>query len=154
MTEADHSDHSDRTLDPSIARELLRQAREARTHAYAPYSGFRVGAALLARDGRVFTGVNVENASYGLTTCAERTAVTRAITEGAREFLAIAVTGPDDGLGTPPCGSCRQILHEAEPALLVVTPGEGDEPVVTPLPELLPGAFGGERLTRRGEDRP
>jgi cytidine deaminase len=107
-----------------------------------------VGAALLADDGRIFTGVNVENASYGLTTCAERSAVVAAMSQGVRAFSAIAVTGPDDDVGTPPCGSCRQILHEINPRLMVVTPGPAGEPVITPLPELLPGAFGGEQLTR------
>lgn len=125
----------------SGARDLLSQAREARRHAYAPYSSFPVGAALLARDGRVFPGVNVENASYGLTTCAERTAVVSAIAAGVREYVAIAVCGPDDNLPCPPCGSCRQILHEAAPDLLVITAGEGGEPEVTPLSALLPSAF-------------
>jgi cytidine deaminase len=137
------------TLEPDEARDLLRRAREARANAYAPYSGFPVGAALLDETGRVFSGVNVENASYGLTTCAERTAVVRAVAEGARRFRAIAVVGPDDDVGTPPCGSCRQILHEAGPDMLVVTPGGAGEPRVTPLSELLPGAFGGEQLRQR-----
>jgi cytidine deaminase len=138
---------SDRnSLDTDTARDLLRRAREARRNSYSPYSGFPVGAALLADDGRVFTGVNVENASYGLTTCAERTAVVRAVAEGARRFSAIAVIGPEDAVACPPCGSCRQILHEAGPDLLVITPDEEGEPRVTPLRELLPGAFSGERL--------
>jgi cytidine deaminase len=139
-------------LDGDSARDLLHQARGARGHAYAPYSGFHVGAALLAEDGRVFTGVNVENASYGLTTCAERSAVVAAMSQGVRSFTAIAVDGPSDEVGTPPCGSCRQILHEINPQLLVVTPGSGGEPVITPLPALLPGAFGGEQLTRERSD--
>jgi cytidine deaminase len=134
-------------LDDGSARDLLHRARSAREHAYAPYSGFHVGAALLAEDGRIFTGVNVENASYGLTTCAERSAVVAAMSQGIRAFTAIAVTGPHDRAGTPPCGSCRQILHEINPRLLVVTPGTEGEPVITPLTELLPGAFGGEQLT-------
>ncbi|CAN5757090.1 cytidine deaminase [soil metagenome] len=134
-------------LETEAARALLGQAREARGNAYAPYSGFHVGAALLSEDGQVFTGANVENASYGLTTCAERTAVVKAMSEGIRAFRAIAVTGPDDEVGTPPCGSCRQILHEANPHLLVVTPGTAGEPRITPLTELLPGAFGGEQLS-------
>jgi cytidine deaminase len=133
-------------LDDATARALLRAAREARRHAYVPYSHFPVGAALLAEDGRVFTGVNVENASYGLTTCAERTAVTKAISDGARGFRAIAVAGPEDGVSCPPCGSCRQILHEASADLVVVTDRDGS-PEQTPLRTLLPGAFGPERLT-------
>lgn len=137
-------------LEPGQAAALLRRAVQARANAYAPYSGFPVGAALLSRDGTIYTGVNVENASYGLTTCAERTAVAKAISEGARGFRAIAVVGPEDDVACAPCGSCRQVLHEAEPDMLVVMPGEGGEPRVTPLPELLPGAFGSERLTPRG----
>lgn len=137
------------SLEPGQAAELLRRAVQARANAYAPYSGFPVGAALLADDGAVYTGVNVENASYGLTTCAERTAVAKAMSEGARGFRAIAVVGPEDDVACTPCGSCRQVLHEADPEMLVVMPGEDGEPRVMPLPELLPGAFGADRLTPR-----
>ena len=133
-------------LGDSAARGLLDLARGARGNAYAPYSNFPVGAALLADDGRVFTGVNVENASYGLTTCAERAAVARAVAEGVRGFRAIAVAGPHDGVACPPCGSCRQILHEMGPDLVVVTDGPGDAPQLTSLRTLLPSAFGPERL--------
>lgn len=139
-------------LDGAAARELLRRAREARRNSYSPYSRFPVGAALLAEDGTVFTGANVENASYGLTTCAERTAVSHAMSEGARAFRAVAVVGPEDDRACAPCGSCRQILHEADPDMLVITAGNGGEPEITPLRELLPGAFGGERLRDRGGD--
>ena len=125
---------------------LLDAARRARANAYAPYSHFHVGAALLADDGRVFTGVNVENASYGLTTCAERTAMTRAVAEGARAFRAIAVVGPEDDVPCPPCGACRQILHELGPEMVVVMAEEGGRTRETSLRELLPGAFGSERL--------
>jgi cytidine deaminase len=88
---------------------LVDLARQARERAYARYSGFPVGAALLGRSGRVFTGCNVENAAYPLTTCAERTAVTKAVSEGEREFEAIAVV---TATGATPCGACRQILRE------------------------------------------
>ena len=125
---------------------LLDAARRARANAYAPYSHFHVGAALLADDGRVFTGVNVENASYGLTTCAERTAMTRAVADGARAFRAIAVVGPEDDVPCPPCGSCRQILHELGPDMTVVMADEGGRTREMSLRELLPGAFGSERL--------
>jgi cytidine deaminase len=138
-------------MDDETARGLLARAREARAAAYAPYSGFKVGAALLAADGRIFAGVNVENASYGLTTCAERTAVVTAIAEGARGFRAIAVAGPDDAASCPPCGSCRQILYEIDPSLAVVTSGADGDPVVAPLRELLPGAFGPDQLQSRRE---
>ena len=135
-------------MNPSddVVRALLQAARTARIHAYAPYSSFPVGAALLAEDGRVFTGVNVENASYGLATCAERTAVTKAVSEGARRFLSIAVIGAHDGVACPPCGSCRQILHEMGPDLVVITEAEDGAPVRMPLSTLLPFAFGGDRL--------
>jgi len=90
---------------------LIAAARSAREHAYAPFSNFRVGAAVRAKSGRIFTGCNVENASYGLTLCAERVAVFKAISEGERGFEAVAVVADTDVL-TPPCGSCRQILWE------------------------------------------
>lgn len=137
-------------LETEDARELLRRAVDARSNAYAPYSGFQVGAALLGADGMVYTGVNVENAAYGLTLCAERTAVVKAISEGAREFRAIAVVGPEDDVRCAPCGSCRQVLHEIGPGLLVVTPGAGGDPLVTPLTELLPHAFGPSNLVDPG----
>lgn len=93
--------------------ELVAAARDVRAHAWAPFSSFRVGAALRHVDGRIFTGCNVENATYGLTMCAERTAVFKAISEGARpdQFAAIAVVADTDE-PTPPCGACRQILWE------------------------------------------
>lgn len=132
-------------IDPATARGLLDRAREARANAYAPYSNFPVGAALLARDGRVFTGVNVENAAYPLSTCAERTAVARAATEGAREFTAVAVIGPQDHAPCAPCGGCRQVLYEFGPDMVVVTP-DGDGYRESTLRDLLPGAFDARRL--------
>jgi cytidine deaminase len=91
--------------------ELTRAALDARNNAHAPFSHFLVGAALLDENGRIFTGCNVENATYGLTICAERVAVFKAISEGARKFVAVAVAADTDLL-TPPCGACRQILWE------------------------------------------
>jgi cytidine deaminase len=91
--------------------ELIEAARRARAHAYAAYSNFRVGAAVRTRAGRIFTGCNVENASYGLTLCAERVAIFKAVSEGERELEAIAVVAETDVL-TPPCGACRQIIWE------------------------------------------
>ena len=96
---------------PAGLRELARLAREARERAHAPYSKFKVGAALRAHDGEIVTGCNVENASYGLTLCAERVAVFKAVSEGMRRFYAIAVVADSRRL-TPPCGPCRQILWE------------------------------------------
>lgn len=130
---------------PPEATTLLERAREARANAYAPYSGFAVGAALLADDGRIFTGCNVENASFGLTVCAERVALGTAVAEGARTFRAIAVCGPDESCPCPPCGACRQALAEFSPALEVIT-DDGANPRSTPLLELLPGAFTAEQL--------
>ena len=91
--------------------DLTAAALAAREHAHAPFSKFRVGAALEAEDGRIYTGVNVENATYGLTVCAERVAVFKAVSEGARRFRRVAVAADTDVL-TPPCGACRQILWE------------------------------------------
>jgi len=99
-------------------KALMREAERARRQAYAPYSDFPVGAALLTRDGTVVHGCNVENASYGLTVCAERNAVFQAVARGLKEFVAIAVTARE-GKGAPPCGSCRQVLHEFAPQMRV-----------------------------------
>src|ERR1700752_865511 len=90
---------------------LIASAKTAREHAHAPYSNFRVGAAVRAKSGRIFSGCNVENASYGLTLCAERVAIFKAISEGERGFDAVAVVTDKDEL-TPPCGACRQIIWE------------------------------------------
>jgi cytidine deaminase len=108
-----------------VARSLYLDAASARTRAYAPYSHFTVGAALLATDGRIFTGCNVENASFGLTMCAERVALGVGIAAGARMFTAIAVAGPDNR-GAVPCGACRQVLAEFGVGLHVVYLREGN----------------------------
>ncbi len=119
---------------------LLFAARDAREKAYAPYSHFMVGAALDTGEGHVFLGCNVENASYGLTMCAERVAIGAAVTAGYRDFTTIAVAGPD-GVVTSPCGACRQVLAEFNPNMTVVftTP---DGPATTTVAELLPHSFG------------
>jgi cytidine deaminase len=103
--------------------ELLERAKAARRNAYAPYSGFAVGAALAARSGEVYLGVNVENASYGVALCAERSALAAAVTAGEREFAALAVAGPD-GEKTLPCGVCRQALAEFGDLTIVFADGE------------------------------
>lgn len=95
----------------SSDEQLIAAARSARENAHAPFSSFRVGAAVRSKSGRIFAGCNVENASYGLTLCAERVAIFKAISEGEREFDAIAVVTDADTL-TPPCGACRQIIWE------------------------------------------
>lgn len=117
----------------------MEAAKAVREHAYAPYSRFRVGAAVLAEDGRVFVGCNVENSSFGLTVCAERHAVAAAVAAGARP-VAVAVVGDTDHL--PPCGACRQVLAEfaAEMPVVLGTP-DGSSWHVTSLAELLPNQF-------------
>lgn len=125
--------------DPELIRRLYRDALKATENAFAPFSHFHVGAALLTRDGRIFTGVNVENSSYGATICAERTALVKAISEGARTFAAIAVVSQDGEAW--PCGICRQVLYEFSPDMLVIT-GRSEEALETAaLEELLPHGF-------------
>ena len=120
--------------------DLLALARLAMENSYCPYSHYAVGAALLSADGRVFQGCNIENASFGLTNCAERTALFKAVSEGARDFTAIAIAS--NGSAPYPCGACRQALNEFAPGLRVlVTWGEGEVDETT-LPALLPHGFG------------
>ena len=121
-------------------KELVRQALEARQAAYAPYSGYKVGAALLGKSGRVYAGANVENAAYSPTICAERVAVAKAVSEGERECAALAVATKD---GATPCGVCRQVLREfAEDLIVLVADAEGRTREST-LAELLPDSFTG-----------
>lgn len=119
---------------------LLDEARAAMNGAYAPYSRFRVGAALLVADGRVFHGANVENASYGLSICAERLAACRAVTAGTRDFEMLAVVCSSGG-SCLPCGACRQFLAEFARELPIATAGPDGTPVIRSLTELLPDAF-------------
>ncbi|MBQ9015570.1 MAG: cytidine deaminase [Firmicutes bacterium] len=124
--------------------ELYRIAEDARKNAYAPFSGFRVGAALLTEDGKVYTGVNVENSSYGATICAERTAFVKAISEGERSFTAIAISAGD--VPSLPCGICRQFMYEFAPQIRIITgPIREDDPEgglkVQSLEQLLPEGF-------------
>jgi cytidine deaminase len=127
-----------------VGDSLVEAARSAQQQAYCPYSNYRVGAALLAEDGRVFTGCNVENASYGLTVCAERSAVFTAVSSGARRFRRIVVATDSEPPG-PPCGACRQVLAEFGAELEVESVG----PTQTKrwrIGELLPDAFSKEIL--------
>ena len=136
-------------------QELVAAARTARQRSYAPYSGYHVGAALLTDTGEVITAANVENASYGMTICAERAAVVVAVAAGHRRFTAVAVAA-DGTEPASPCGACRQALLEfpAGPALRVLLAGEsGDELVDTTLGDLFPGGFGPERLIPDPGDR-
>jgi len=122
---------------------LIAKAMEARKKAYAPYSHFAVGAALLARSGRIYTGCNVENASYGLSICAERTAVFKAVSEGERDFEALAVVTEN---GVTPCGACRQVLLEFGDDIQVIVANEAGGHRVFGLQELLPEAFNSKDL--------
>jgi len=119
---------------------LLQKALWAKSKAYAPYSNFRVGAALLTKNGKVFTGCNIENASYGATCCAERTAVFKAVSEGETEFEAIAVSGDSAGF-TFPCGICRQVMAEFSPNLKIILGNRENNIKVFYLQDLLPHAF-------------
>ena len=121
-------------------RELLRIAKEASLNAYVPYSGFPVGAALECEDGTIFTGCNVENAAYGDTICAERTAVVKAVSEGQRKFTRIAIYGEGKGYCMP-CGSCRQVLSEFSPEMEVLCAKAGGSYVSYPLTRLMPYTF-------------
>lgn len=119
---------------------LIEAARRARGFAIAPYSRFRVGAALEATDNRIFTGCNVENASYGLTMCAERVAVLKALSEGARSFRRLAVVADTEQLITL-CGACRQIIWEFCGDIVVVLANEGGQSETLPMRDLLPRPF-------------
>ena len=124
---------------------LIELAKAAMLHAYAPYSGYKVGAALLCADGTVYCGSNIENASYGATNCAERTAFFQAVYEGHREFTAIAICGGKDGVISgffPPCGICRQVMREfCGDDFIVYLPGAGEEYQTLTLAQLLPAGF-------------
>jgi cytidine deaminase len=119
---------------------LRKAAAEAQAQAHAPYSRFRVGAALLTHDGRMFTGCNVENASYGLCLCAERSAVAAAVTAGARHFAALAIVADGDTPATP-CGMCRQTLAEFPPSFPVRSHAAGGQILERTVAELLPDPF-------------
>jgi homotetrameric cytidine deaminase len=122
-----------------LADSLVEQARAVQAKAYAPYSQYRVGAALEADDGRVFLGCNVENVSFGLTICAERAAVARAVAEGALSFRRVTIV-TDSEPPAPPCGACRQVLFEFSPGLIVESVGPTSRQRWS-IQELLPAAF-------------
>ena len=124
--------------------KLCELAKEAMAHSYSPYSGFKVGAALLCGDGTVYQGCNIENAAFGPTNCAERTAIFKAVYDGRRDFVAIAVCGGKDGVITgqfPPCGVCRQVMREfcGDDFKILMANPEGFEEVT--LSQLLPHSF-------------
>ncbi|MGG0279748.1 cytidine deaminase [Bacillus pacificus] len=127
-------------------KKYIEEANKMLEKAYIPYSKFPVGAALVTKEGKIYTGCNIENASYGLCNCAERTAIFKAVSEGERDFSYLVITGETDGLISP-CGACRQVIAEfcdsKMPVLL--TNVKGDEKEVT-VEQLLPGAFSIEDL--------
>lgn len=134
-------------MDEQLKHRLIRTAFEAREFSYSPYSHFMVGAALLAKNGTVYTGCNIENAGYTPSNCAERTAVFKAVSEGVREFSAIAIVGGKKGETdfqvTAPCGVCRQVLYEfCGPDFPVLLARTEDDYLETTLGQLLPLGFG------------
>ncbi|MCU7788107.1 cytidine deaminase [Pyrobaculum sp. 3827-6] len=124
--------------------ELIERAKEVIGNAYAPYSKFRVAAVVKTKSGKIYTGVNIENASYGLTVCAERVAVFKAVSEGDRDIEAVVVY-TDTEEPTPPCGACRQVIAEFNPHALIIMASR-KKVVETNLSQLLPNAFTGEKL--------
>jgi cytidine deaminase len=132
-------------LDQEQKVDLVRIANQVRKWAYVPYSKYRVGAAVLTESGRIYDGVNIENAAYPVTVCAERVAIFKAVSNGEKEFQAIAVVTKNGGM---PCGSCRQVMAEFSPEMLVIIADETEtiktEKTVT---DLLPGAFRADSLT-------
>jgi len=125
-------------MDIDTAKNLIRRAQEALANSYSPYSKLRVGAALLTQEGKIFTGVNIENASFSLTICAERVAVFKAVSEGYRQFKAIAITS--DRGRIMPCGACRQVLAEFSPDMDIIV-GDENEIEIFGLDSLLPEGF-------------
>ena len=122
-----------------VYKVLFRKALKTAERSYSPYSGFAVGAALLTDHGKIFTGVNVENASYGAAICAERTACVKAVSEGERDYKAIAVASPQGKAS--PCGICRQFLYEFSPDMDVITGADADQLECVKLRSLLPDGF-------------
>ncbi|UYP10359.1 cytidine deaminase [Priestia megaterium] len=129
-------------------KQLIDEAIAASKQAHVPYSHFRVGAALLTTDGKIYRGCNIENASYGLTNCAERTAIFKAVSEGDKQFSAIAVVGDTDG-PISPCGACRQVLAEFcdDHTQIILANLKGDF-VITNINEILPGYFSSKDLQK------
>jgi cytidine deaminase len=138
-------------LSEESLQELIQTAKSARLRSIAPFSNFLVGAALRTEDGKVYTGSNVESASYGLTVCAERVAIWKALSEGERQFTELAIVA-DTGALTPPCGTCRQIIWEfAKNATIVLGNLHGETQVVS-IRELLPRAFDARFLSGAAKD--
>lgn len=137
----------DSHVDNPVKEELIRKANEAREQAYAPYSRYQVGAAVLTADGQVFTGCNIENAAFPSSLCAERVAIFKAVSEGHRQLRAIAVVTSNGG---SPCGGCRQVMREfgGKQLIVLIADGSGTLLEELTLEELLPRSFGPEELPR------
>ncbi len=127
-------------------QKLIEASKRAKKYSYSPHSNFRVGAALLSKTGKIFTGCNIENSSYSLTICAERTAIFKAISEGQRKFRAIAISTDLKEI-IPPCGACRQVLMDLAPEIDVILSGSGKKQIIIKLSELLPMPFDSSMLT-------
>jgi cytidine deaminase len=126
--------------------QLINEALSGREKAYAPYSHFQVGAAILTKDGEIYKGCNIENASYGLTNCAERTAIFKAVSEGKKEFAMLAIVADTDG-PVSPCGACRQVIAEfCDPNMPVILTNLKGDIQETTVKELLPFAFSSEDI--------
>jgi cytidine deaminase len=132
-------------LSAPLRRRLEQTARAAAKASYSPYSKFRVGAAVLTGSGKIFSGCNVENASYGLCNCAERTAIFSAAAAGERSVKAVAIYTPTETPSSP-CGACRQVINEFGPTAIVISVCRGKGRIETTLDQLLPAAFGPENL--------
>ncbi len=130
-------------IETKLQTQLVEAAAQARKNAYAPYSNYLVGAALLTPKGEIYSGCNVENASYPASTCAERTAVLKAVSEGKRDFVAMAVVTHNRGA---PCGFCRQVMREFAPDMTVILADHKGETEVFSLAELLPRSYGPDDL--------
>lgn len=127
-------------LPDTVVNELIYKAIDARQNAYAPYSRFPVGAAILAKNGKIYSGCNIENSSLGLTVCAERVALFKAVSDNETKFDAIAIVA-DTEQPVPPCGACRQVLTEFQPNLMVIITNIRFEKKIMSLSDLLPQAF-------------
>ena len=145
----EHDRTGDKSITPDVVERMLATARQYAERAYVPYSGFPVGAAVLTADGAIIGGVNIENASFGLTVCGERVAIFTAAAAGHREIRAVAVSAPKAS-GTTPCGACRQVMNEFKPMDddLIVILDDGDDVRQVSLGRLLPESFGPRDLDR------
>lgn len=134
-----------------MVKTVIDAAWQAKERAYAPYSHFMVGAAVLDADGRIFTGCNIENASYGLCNCAERTAIFKAVSEGCKELQLLVVCSDSERL-TPPCGACRQVMAELAPMMKVILVNKTGQYLETTVDELLPLAFSNDYLLKKRKE--